>query len=90
MHHVYQLYISECSLNQDLSIGRKIMKSTSKFIKIENILETPYRRKMFLEIRFEIQQSIMCVEDSKPTRNIKKWLDIINCEKKLLFTLKNL
>jgi len=57
------------------------MKSTSKFIKIENILETPYKRKMFLEIRFEIQQFIMCGRFYKPTRNVKKWLDIINCEK---------
>jgi len=40
------------------------MKLTLKFIKIEYILETPYKRKLFLEIRFEIQQSIMCVEDS--------------------------
>jgi len=48
------------------------MKSASKFIKIENILKTPYKRKMFLETRFEIQ-TIICVEDS---RNLQEMLKI--------------
>ena len=59
-------------MNQNSSIGRKIMKSASKFIKIENILKTPYKRKMFLETRFEIQ-TIICVEDS---RNLQEMLKI--------------